>query len=446
MAGTLALASARAYCQALMLPRTPTNVSVESRKFLFLQGPPGPFFRLLANRLVEQGAGVRRINFSGGDKYDWPSDSVDYVGLMRRWPLFFDRVVLDWGITDLVLFGDCRPVHKVAIRLAQLRGIRVHVFEEGYIRPDWMTLERDGVNGHSPITRDPDLILAAARALPPIPKLPSITADFKRRARDSYWHYHHVFFGKLRFPFYRTHRQGSLFLDAIGWVLKFARKPIRDAQAEKTIKYVEGGDFFLFPLQLTGDYQIRDHSPFGSMLVAMEYVLASFARFAPPSVNLLIKEHPLDSGYLSWRQRIMFEARRLGIDDRVFHIDGGDLQTLTEASRGMVCVNSTSGTLALEVGKPVAVLGEAVYDVPGVTHQSGLDTFWSLPEMPDRGLYDAFKRMLHAQCLVRGGLASKSGVETLVDNSAERLLAERTPYVDKNSPPTQRRPSLSHAA
>jgi len=202
-----------------MLPRVPTNISVEHRKFLFLQGPPGPFFRLLRNKLVEQGASVRRINFSGGDKHDWPDDSVNYAGLMRRWPLFFDRVVLDWGITDLVLFGDCRPVHKVAIRLAQLRGIHVHVFEEGYIRPDWMTLERDGVNGHSPITRDPDVILAAARALPPIPKLPTITADFKRRVRDSYWHYHHVFFGKWRFPFYRTHRQGSLFFDALGWLL-----------------------------------------------------------------------------------------------------------------------------------------------------------------------------------------------------------------------------------
>jgi capsular polysaccharide export protein len=309
-----------------------------------------------------------------------------------------------------------------------------------------MTLERDGVNGHSPITRDPDVILAAARTLPPIPKLPTITADFKRRVRDSYWHYHHVFFGKWRFPFYRTHRQGSLFFDALGWLLKFARKPRRDAQAKQTMNCLENSDFFLFPLQLTGDYQIRAHSPFGSMLVAMEYVLASFARFAPANVNLLVKEHPLDSGYLNWRRRIIIQARRLGIEARVFHIDGGDLQKLTEASLGMVCVNSTSGTLALEAGKPVAVLGEAVYDVPGVTHQGGLDTFWTLPEMPDVGLYDAFKRMLHAQCLVRGGLASKSGVETLVNNSAARLLADLVAHGAENSRPMKRRTSLRRAA
>ena len=426
--------------------RIPIDISAERREFLFLQGPPGPFFWLLAKRLTEFGAGARRVNLSGGDRNDWPGDCVNYRGLMSRWPLYFDGLIRDRGITDLVLFGDCRPVHQAAIRIAQLRGVHVHVFEEGYIRPDWMTLERDGVNGHSPITRDPDVILATAKTLPPVPNLPTITADFQRRARDSYWHYHHVFFGKFAFPFYRTHRLGSLFADAFGWLLKFARKAGRNAQAEQTLKSIEGCDFFLFPLQLTGDYQIRVHSPFRSMLVAMEYVLESFARHAPQNASLLIKEHPLDSSYLNWRRKIMAQARRLGIEDRVFHIDGGDLQALAEACLGMVCVNSTSGTLALASGKPIVVLGEAVYDVPGVTHQGGLDKFWRQPETPDARLYDAFKRMLHAHCLVRGGLASKSGVETLVENSAERLLAEFAPRATELPRPVKRRPSLTRTA
>jgi capsular polysaccharide export protein len=161
---------------------------------------------------------------------------------------------------------------------------------------------------------------------------------------------------------------------------------------------------------------------------------------------LLIKEHPLDSRYGNWHRKIMRKARQLGVEDRVFHIDGGDLQLLAEASLGMVCVNSTSGTLALAAGKPVVVLGEAVYDVPSVTHQSGLDKFWSRPEAPDTHLYDAFKRMLHAHCLVRGGLASKSGVETLVENSAERLLAEFAPRATELPRPIKRRPSLTRVA
>ena len=397
--------------------------SAAGRHFLFLQGPPGPFFHLLAEELALLGAKIHRINLSGGDRYDWREGATDFRGTMGAWPLHFDNFLRDQNITDLVLFGDCRPMHRSALGLAQLRGVAVHVFEEGYIRPDWMTLEGDGVNGHSSFDRDAKVILAAAKGLPPLPKLPPITATFSRRARDSYWHYHHVVTGKLRFPFYQSHREGSITLDGIGWMLRFARAKRRARQAEQALQAVQGKRYFLFPLQLTGDYQIRAHSPFGSMPIATDYVLESFARHAPADSVLLVKEHPLDSGYRNWRRFLRSHARQRGIGHRVLHIDGGDLDKLAAKAVGMVCVNSTSGTLALEVGTPVIVLGEAVYDVPGVTYQGQLDAFWSAPGKPDRKLYAAFKRMLHAKCLVRGGLASESAIRTLIDSSVERLLA-----------------------
>lgn len=395
-----------------------------ARSFLFLQGPPGPFFRLLSEELGKIGHGVHRINLSGGDLYDWKDGATNYRGTMSAWPMYFDRFVRHNGITDLVLYGDCRPVHQAAMRMARLRGVRVFVFEEGYIRPDWMTLERDGVNGFSPFDRDPELIMAASQWLPEIPELPPITADFRRRARDSYWHYHHVLTGRLRFPFYRTHRHHWILGEGFGWLFKFARKRRRAQQAREVLAAIEGKKFQLFPLQLTGDYQIRAHSPFGSMPQAVQYVLESFAAHAPADQILLVKEHPLDATWRNWRAYINNCARRLGIERRVFCIDGGDLQELATSATGMVCVNSTSGTLALQCGIPVVVLGDAVYDVPGVTHQSGLDSFWADPERPDPDLYAAFKKALHAKCLVRGGLASMSATETLVRNSIDRLLAE----------------------
>ena len=396
------------------------------RTFLFLQGPPGPFFPLLAERLRGLGHGIHRINLSGGDRYDWRTGATNYRGTTSAWPIFFDRFVRSNSITDVILYGDCRPVHKAAIRMAKLRGVRVFVFEEGYIRPDWMTLERDGVNGHSPFDRDPDLILAASGWLPEIPDLPPITADFRRRARDSYWHYHHVVTGRLSFPFYRTHRNHSIIGEGLGWLMKFARSGRRARHAEQALEAIRDKNFVLFPLQLTGDYQIRAHSPFESMPQAVDYVLDSFASHAAPDQLLLVKEHPLDASWRNWRVYLARRARRLGIEGRVICIDGGDLQQLSTSAAGMVCVNSTSGTLALENGAPVVVLGDAVYDVPGITHQTGLDRFWRNPERPDPELYAAFKKSLHAMCLVRGGLASASATETLVSNSVERLLAEDT--------------------
>jgi capsular polysaccharide export protein len=402
------------------------TLSMPPRIFLFLQGPPGPFFRQLGETLRRRGMGVHRINLNGGDRHDWRDGSVDYRGRSANWPMFFDRFVRKHDVTDLVLYGDCRPMHLAAHRLAKLRGIRIHVFEEGYIRPDWMTLERDGVNGHSTLARDPQVIMDTARRLPSIPKLPSVTASFKRRARDSYWYYHHVLTGLAYFPFYRSHRQEKILIEGFGWIYKFTRAKRRARAAEAALKAIRGKSYFLFPLQLTGDYQIRSHSPFGSMRIAADYVLDSFAQFAPADSLLLVKEHPLDNGFHSWHAYLRKRARKLGVSSRVVHIDGGDLQSLATGAAGMVCVNSTSGTLALETGTPVIVLGDAIYDVPGVTHQGSLDAFWPAPQRPDTALYEAFKKTLHAACLVRGGLASDSAIRILLRTSVDRLLADET--------------------
>jgi capsular polysaccharide export protein len=84
-------------------------------------------------------------------------------------------------------------------------------------------------------------------------------------------------------------------------------------------------------------------------------------------------------------------------------------------------VNSTSATLALVKDTPVCTIGEAIYDMPGLTHQGHLDGFWTRPTPPEPGFYRDFRRVLIDRCLVRGGLASESAVSTLVEGMVEKL-------------------------
>jgi capsular polysaccharide export protein len=84
-------------------------------------------------------------------------------------------------------------------------------------------------------------------------------------------------------------------------------------------------------------------------------------------------------------------------------------------------VNSTSATIALARGTPVCTLGDAIYDLPRLTHQEHLDSFWKNPSRPEPGLYPAFRRVLVDRCLVRGGLASESAVSVLIETIMERL-------------------------
>lgn len=398
------------------------------RSFLFLQGPPGPLFYRLGKRLTAQGCLVYRINLSGGDLRDWPDPTANFRGRFSEWPVFIDKFLREHRITDLVLFGDCRPYHVSAHGLAAIRGVRTHVLEEGYLRPHWMTLELEGVNARSPLRRDKAWFRQEAKRLPPEPALPPVTSSFRRRARDSYWHYHSVCTGRLRFPHYRSHRSGSIIIEGFGWLRKFALEKVERARAAHVLRGLKGKRLFVLPLQLSGDYQIRAHSPFPDMHSAASYVIESFASYAPTDAHLVLKAHPLDCSFFGWAKFVDRSARRLGLRGRLHFVDGGNLERIVARSRGLVCVNSTSATLALARDTPVCTIGEAIYDMPGLTHAGHLDTFWTHPTPPEAGLYKDFRRVLVDRCLVRGGLASESAVSSLVDGLAERLCA--APFVD----------------
>ncbi len=121
------------------------------KSILFLQGPHGPFFRNLALAFAQQGHAVHRINFNGGDFIDWHSSlsQQNFSQHMSSWPNYLKNFLSEQLITDVVLYGDCRPFHKTAISVAKEHTIKIHVFEEGYLRPHWVTYERDGVNANS---------------------------------------------------------------------------------------------------------------------------------------------------------------------------------------------------------------------------------------------------------------------------------------------------------
>ena len=398
-------------------------IDTQLRRFLFLQGPHGPYFARLASALAARGHAVYRINLNGGDRIDWPGAATDYRGTRHNWPIFFDDFVVDWGITDVILFGDCRPHHSAAHGMAKLRELRVHVVEEGYIRPDFVTLEEGGVNGHSSLPRDPDWYRSEATRLAPQVDAPPVPSSFRRRAREtSLYSLASVAYG-LNFPFYESHRPQSFWVEAIGWMLRAVSRRHEDAAAKRTWDAVRDLPYFLVPLQLNSDYQIRVHSPFNDMRAALRFIVKSFAKAAPADANLVVKRHPLDPGLVGWGRLTHRLAREYGIQGRVHYLADGDIGTVIQKARGAVMVNSTVGTLALNLGVPVAVLGDAVYDVEGVAHHGALESFWAAPPKPDTELWDAVRRVLIDRCLIRGGFLSEEGLTMLVENATARLTA-----------------------
>jgi len=141
------------------------------RVFLFLQGPQGPFFHRLARTLTVAGAGVLRVSFNRADEAEWGAAGplLRFTGGPGAYRVWLARVIATGRVTDIVLYGEARPEHAQAIRVARERGVTCHRFEEGYLRPHWVTYERKGTNGNSPLCTIPTIRIANALGGVPAP-------------------------------------------------------------------------------------------------------------------------------------------------------------------------------------------------------------------------------------------------------------------------------------
>jgi capsular polysaccharide export protein len=419
---------------------------VHRRRFLFLQGMATWFFARLGAALAQRGHEVRRINFNGGDWLFWPlPGAVGYRGGLSRWPEFLVRRLGDWGVTDIVLFGDCRPLHVAAIEVAKAHGVSVHVFEEGYLRPNWVTLEQGGVNGKSTLPRDPTWFREAAIEIPAWDDGGTVIGRFRTRAVNDVLYHTARWLLAWRYPRYRSHLLWHPFVEYLGWLRRFALAPIvRRRTAEQLLRLNNSGSpYYLFPLQLDSDSQIRVHSPFAGMADALETVIGSFARHAPTEACLVIKEHPFDVGIVDLHRVTKRLAERLGVEDRVVYLRRGPLENLIAGCRSTVTVNSTSGLLALAAGRPVIALGASIYDTPQLTFQGGLDRFWREATPADTTTFDAFRRVVADRTQINGGFFSAEGLAMAVDGAVERL--ERA-MVGRSLPRPAPRPSGRVAA
>jgi capsular polysaccharide export protein len=406
------------------------KVAGSGRSFLFLQGLAARFFEALGRALAARGHAIHRVNFNGGDRAFWRlPGAVDFCGRAEEWPSFLEGVLAAAGVSDIILFGDCRPPHRAAISVARRQGVPVWVVEEGYLRPDWITFEQGGVNGYSALPRDPRWYRGEARRLPPSDHPPPLGGSFRRRAVEDVRYWLASAIAARRFPHYATHRPYFQLVEYAGWLRRLALQRRAERRAAAAIAGLPACSepVFLFPLQLDCDYQLRVHSPFQSVRAAIDTVLTSFAGYAPTASRLIVKLHPMDSGIYDWAAITRHAAVALGVSDRLTILDGGAIGAALALSRGVVTVNSTVGIEAVAQGRAVIVLGRAIYDMPGLTFQGGLDEFWNAGEPPDPSLLDAFLRVLADRVLIPGSFFSKRGLEVAVEAAVARLETAASP-------------------
>jgi len=386
-------------------PEAPAPVQVGARtagltgrRFLIVTAPFGPFGRVLAEALRSRGADVSRMLFNAGDVLYWRGPgAIHFKDRATQWP---DRLkALLPSYTDVIVFGEGGPYNQAVLRDAATLGVRVWVLENGYFRPDWITVERNGVNSSSALPRH------RLAYEPPIPETP-VTRPVGRILPYHVLNisaYHLIQLpGRWLFPRYVAPYTQAPWLQCAGHIRRYFGLAFQSRARSDADVIARRGPFFIACLQREGDAQLLRYSRFADNTAFLAEVMNSFAEHAPPEARLVVKNHPLDPGLIDLAKITRVLAEERGLADRVDFIDGGNLAQLCRASMGMVVNNSSAALSALGFQTPVKVLGQAFFDFEGLTDQQPLDAFWSAPSTPDKDLFTRFRAHVIAQSQVNG--------------------------------------------
>jgi len=356
--------------------------------------------------------------FNAGDVLNWKSapGGIVFRGHARQWPARFIELAPDF--TDIIVFGEGGAYNQTVLTQRSRLDARVWVLENGYFRPDWITVEAGGVNASSRLAR------TRVAYDPPIPEMP-VTRPIGRILPHHVVNislYHLIQLpGRLFFPRFVAPYTQAPWLQCFGHIRRYLGLSFRSRRECEAETIAARGPFFLACLQREGDAQLLRYSHFADNIAFLAEVMSSFARHAPANCRLVVKNHPLDPGLVDLAHMTRCLAVERGLQDRVDFIDGGNLAHLCRASRGMVVNNSSAALSALGFRTPVKVLGDAFFDFEGLTDQKPMDAFWTQPQGPDPDLFARFRAHVIAKTQVNGNYHEPRSLEPTARGVATRF-------------------------
>ncbi len=309
---------------------------------------------------------------------------------------FHRRFFAEKKIDKIFLFGDCRYYQRIARKVAYKHHIDVYVFEEGYLRPDYITLEKFGVNGFSTISREINFYKKTFFEEVPKAKHTHPSKTKMVLSATAYYALSNIFHKK--YPHYTHHRDFSAIKELFHALRGVFRKALYACTEKKYLGlFTEtiSKQYYFVPLQTHNDFQVLQHSNYQSIEKFIIKVLESFAHHAPKGTYLVFKHHPVDRGRKNYKSFIVEQSQLLNIEKRVHAVHDVHLPTCLDHAIGTVTINSTVGLSAIGHNIPTITLGDAIYDIKGLTSKGiSLRKFWHQHKKPDAKLYDKFRQFL----------------------------------------------------
>jgi capsular polysaccharide export protein len=330
------------------------TVKVEVRgPALLLFGPIGTFFSRLAGHLQSQGIETYKIAFPLHEFGFQHRNRIHFQGSCKQdFRPFLKELIIRKGIQHIFMYGNFIIPHKIAIEVGkELReqGIAVEtwIFELGYLRPNFVTLEPNRVNCESNLIRSRDFY----QQLPIVDHISGARREPGLRWRKCWKAPTFILHSLSSYQISETvHKLQPRPKDLAAQLLGLIRKyKYQLTEKEIRLKLFEGQSFFLVILQVASDSQLFRGSPYRSVEAFIQHTIESFASHAPSNTRLFIKHHPRDRGYNNYQEFIHSQASANGVIDRIFYLHDSPLAPIfrQRTCQGCILVNSSVGFQAL---------------------------------------------------------------------------------------------------
>jgi len=407
------------------------SVQVEIKgPVLLLMGPIGMFFSRFYRYLSECGIPVVKVSFPMHE-FGFPRGvCVPFSADMSEWRPFLRALLADHGICHVFMYGDFIIPHRIAIEEANCVGVEAWVFELGYVRPNYVTLERNHVNSRSNLNQSAEYY----RSLPLVKRLPVCQLEPGLRWRKVWKLPTFIQHSLVRYRIIEGEHKLQptplfLWFQLRGswryWIYRFQERSTKK-------KLLENFSYFLAILQVSSDSQIQMGSGYRGMHDFIEDIICSFALGAHPSDHLAFKHHPRDRGYNNYKDLISLLAQRHDVVGRVHYFHDGPLSRFLRTCRGLITVNSTVGLQALYHAVPTKAMGHTFYNIPGLTDQQCLRDFWRSPLPSDRSLFYRFYSHLITTTQVNGNFDGVFPFRSTFPIAAEASRSRLSPVAGRS--------------
>lgn len=257
---------------------------------------------------------------------------------------------------DRILYFFCRK-----------HNIKYFVMEQGYFRPFTLSFDAKGVNSEASISKNSrdykDIKIDLDKYREYLNK--PITAKENKIEKHN----------EIIYSILRLYEKTKIDLNKNNiWditernLIQFFNKKMAVKKFKKyhSVKKIEGKYIFI-PFQVEGDSQIILNSDKIKKMFQLYKVVAEtmikLNEKRKEKIKAVFKFHPMDE-YINVEEILNLEKK---YEETIFFM-GGNTQELIKNAEAVITINSTVGVEALMEHKPVVTLGDAFYNIDGITY------------------------------------------------------------------------------